>query len=605
MFFETTIQSINKNVITDIQGRKLSTIGDLPLVVGEKVWTDGKIIFGHVFEGTSQPSFGTGGIPVLGTIDDDEKMRGYIKDSGLYRKYPIAEGDYILNAKQKYYHGASDILDAEVALDDKGNEIGLYTAEISFPMPPSADDVHYFYYHVYFTQKPGKYFTADLDLYNRLYPTQNTSDPIVQDCEIIIKKDGDIINRLKLSEIVSDYVNFIIGLVDIKIRHPQYFDNQSVSATLYNFKLDSRGNWTALVFFSGSVRRRFYVLNTEGYYNTETIDYDHQWIDIPYDDTNYEQLIKNTANMLREMGLDENYTGIGAMVPEGQSLEDFLRTTNLAIAIRGFFDRYSSPCTIETTFQHTALGKIGQRDQEPKKTATTRAEVGCLMQYSSDKAPKKLMERVKVSPLEMTEHVSEYSRSPTPPTANSDGFPVIRLINSEEHTLGKRTEFIVSSHLGIGEVSRDVAYVPMETFYFYEYEYTYTAEKGYANPDYKEVDFAEPYFDFPVQDNFFVRFNSSWDSPHSWGYYGHLPKCTIQGIFDATKKVCDDITQDNDDVLKLNLSAVQLKKNTDSYLIGVHNDKLYKVQKNESTVIGDDLKNFRLRRMKNIAKARK
>ena len=199
----------------------------------------------------------------------------------------------------------------------------------------------------------------------------------------------------------------------------------------------------------------------------------------------------------------------------------------------------------------------------------------------------------------MTESVWIYSRDSLPPIQESGGTPTIRLIESLQHTVGISSDIDVSNFFGIGAVSSDHYYTPLETFFLYHYEYAYTAENGYADSDYASVNSVASYFDFPVQDNCYVRL-----SPVGQASPAYLPQYNIQGIFDSQKEICDDIPQPKEDQMKLNLSAVKLNE-TDTYLVGVHGDKLYKVKNNNIDEIGDGLKNFRLRKMKNVAKARK
>lgn len=127
MFYGTTIQSLKKGKIVDEHGTLLHKIADMKLAVGDTAWTDGNVIFGEVFEGTQLTGFLRSGVPVLGERAD-EKIRGYVKRNGEYKKYPIAEGTWIVNDIRMYFHSDSEnYLDAEIAISD-GSEVGYYSA---------------------------------------------------------------------------------------------------------------------------------------------------------------------------------------------------------------------------------------------------------------------------------------------------------------------------------------------------------------------------------------------------------------------------------------------------------------------------------------------
>lgn len=133
MFYATRIKSVGEGIAVDVQGRTLSFIGYLPVEVGDTVYTDGNIIFGHVPpKGGSNMPDESSGIPVLGEEylgDNNQKeMRGYFNKRGVYKASRIAGDDWIVNDKKKYFHDTKiqneKIIDAEVSAD---GEIYLVT----------------------------------------------------------------------------------------------------------------------------------------------------------------------------------------------------------------------------------------------------------------------------------------------------------------------------------------------------------------------------------------------------------------------------------------------------------------------------------------------
>lgn len=288
MFFETTIQSINKNVITDIQGRKLSTIGDLPLVVGEKVWTDGKIIFGHVFEGTAKPPIGNPGIPVLGdeiAYDGSERIEehnGYYKQNGTFRKFKVLKGDAIVNdanniKKIDYVFQGKKVIEAE--LSDNGD---LFVVTVGYY--EDGDTVEYnntlWFFKVRIPIIESEYVEKDLLEYiNNGEPTfgvceepQTFSGEKMRlgyyigdqnrNCNIKFFKNNDLIAQLDLKPFADD-AEALAWTVEPKIMSESYKGVEAINlcgqpeppesfighktARVVSVYIDKKGNWDAVI----------------------------------------------------------------------------------------------------------------------------------------------------------------------------------------------------------------------------------------------------------------------------------------------------------------------------------------------------------------------
>lgn len=130
MFYETTIQRIcDGGGAIDSSGRKLSFMGNLPVSEGDSVWTDGNVIFGHVkTENTPLIPISQIKIPVLGA----EGLRGYIRQYGNYKEYDIVQDGWIANTDKLFEHGETEyngkkVIDAEIS--DEGD---LYIATEGF-----------------------------------------------------------------------------------------------------------------------------------------------------------------------------------------------------------------------------------------------------------------------------------------------------------------------------------------------------------------------------------------------------------------------------------------------------------------------------------------
>ena len=177
MFYQTQIKSIGAGSIKNEQGKTLYFAGYLPCKVGDYVWTDGNFVFGHMpIRGTPLILHKTtGGIPVLGDLDS---LRGYFNKSGDFKSYNIAVDNWIVNDDEKFYHGSEDLLDAEVA--DDGD---LLTAELSSP-----------------------------EVFSAAFKGQLQILEVLNDSNVIIKKGGEVIQELSLIDFIQDVkLNFSWG----------------------------------------------------------------------------------------------------------------------------------------------------------------------------------------------------------------------------------------------------------------------------------------------------------------------------------------------------------------------------------------------------------
>lgn len=129
MFYQTQIAQLQGGIAIDKQGKRLRFIGNLPCQVGDYVWTDGAVIFGHV-PTRFTPSIPDidGGIPILA-----DNLRGYFTERGKFKNFNIVQDDWIVNSRKNFEHGA-DTFDSEKVIDaiadDSGNSLvvtgGIY-----------------------------------------------------------------------------------------------------------------------------------------------------------------------------------------------------------------------------------------------------------------------------------------------------------------------------------------------------------------------------------------------------------------------------------------------------------------------------------------------
>ena len=199
MYYQTKIKKIHNSGATDLSGKSLEFIGNLPCKEGDVVWTDGTFIFGHVpIRGTPLIPVETGGIPAL-----SDNLRGYFNKSGKFKKYNVALDNWIVNDNKKFYHGSEDLLDAEIA--DDGD---LLTAELSNQEGFSAA------------------FTGAFNILE-----------IVRESSVIIKKGGEVIKELPL----ADFVDIVKKTVSISNNYGILY------IFVDSFKFLPDGNWDCIL----------------------------------------------------------------------------------------------------------------------------------------------------------------------------------------------------------------------------------------------------------------------------------------------------------------------------------------------------------------------
>lgn len=307
MFYATQIKSIDTGGVIDTQGKRLTFIGYLPVKVGDTVYTDGNVIFGNAPpKGSTQIFDVPKGIPVLG---NSSEFRGYIKSSGNYKPYRIEGNEWIVNGKKTYYHdnGEENIIDAEIALDDEGEEIGFYTVEKKII---GANNIVYnqiagnlvykYYYDGWFEYSVKKYYsilnlseqnrgiytsktvhsswwgdairryppyvdfskvstptivdvqynggTAEEFISNMFPNGGNNNKTIICDSMLIIRRDNTVIQEIKLSNFLEYVEKELRNLVKIDFNHTEETKEYIKShACLLNFKIQSDGKWVALI----------------------------------------------------------------------------------------------------------------------------------------------------------------------------------------------------------------------------------------------------------------------------------------------------------------------------------------------------------------------
>lgn len=542
MFYQTTVKSVTAGGVIDVQGKPLSLIGNKLVRVGDLIWTDGNVVFGHTpIRGggilPNEPS----GIPVLGARD----LRGYFTSNGKFKRYNIAGNDWIVNDKKIYAHDTddADIIDAEISADG-----GVYTVEkkiTDFETLTDKDNILFYCYasKYYLRYQIRRYYLmVNLPLYNRgidtildrYIPWWNLSwekncdyvkskvplvkeavwernpyrftdgefidkdgDAILRDCRLIIKKDGNDVATLNISKLVEPAEQAVIDYVNITVPNRSFKEYIKSRANLLNFKIMPDGKWSALLLIEIGAER-----------------------DFPMPDMNlYDSLFKH----LNSLG-------------------------------------YAS------TVAHSLFLFKVDSDGNAEKLAER-----------SEFLPLWLIDNIRYSAviLRIEHHWQEDVPAPVPFTLNPTTFPY------EDYEL----------------VSAAGGWIDNETEWD---EYGYTLSTVYNSrlmpdaPDYDNgvEEFNEFYF--PAQDGYQAKITNG----------GDIDTWQLDGIYNGNKLLFDAGGIGGTDAHKWNMSLATLKGG--DFLFGIHDDALYKIGSSGNIeLVGDGLKNFRLRELKRISKAKK
>ena len=536
MFYKTRIQSVSNGSVVDVNGRRLTFIGWLPVKAGDTVFTDGKVIFGNAPPKGSPAIFDEpGGIPVLGDKDsDDNELRGYFNKQGKYKKYSIKGDEWIVNSDKIFKHDNDEdnIIDAEISDDGK-----LYTVVkkiVPISEPDESEDF-IFRYNGYFVT--NEYIWRDFDIPDYTFSMIDTGrksqklnfsiqaedadfvnrdSEVLKSCELIISKDNKEAYRININDFIKDLETELkesvyMGELSFKYFTPE--QHQKAHARLHNFKVFADGTWVALI------GAEFWAEHSFFYYGG-------------------------------------SYT----------------------IAV-----------------------------------ASSAVYKNLLLKIYSDKPTEKVAEYAKFYPLWIREYeiITNTELKPTPQFPTNT-FPYQRIIGigSFLRTVpaGMSVEEYVKIY-GINNVAGEIFAVFDDngnyTIYGSWGVYTIWDSRflpnapDYDNPTTEIVD----EFNFPVQDDFQAKIKSIGEEIDMWQF---------GGVFDKDdKKVIGEIFPDKTDAHKWNMSLAELKGG--QYLFGIHKDEeqeidgvLYKIDKDgNSEQVGEGLKNFRLRELKKISKAKR
>ena len=218
MYYQTKIKSLIAGGAIDTSGKRLQFIGNNPAQVGDMVWTDGRVIFGHTpIRGTPLMFADEPKIPVLG---DD--WRGYVKSTGKFRGCDIADDAWIVNNDKYFYHGAEDsakLLDAEITAEGelitvtdgfyRKNQYVTYTNHLAIcwyqflSKYEIGDRPNNFHYSILSNIKTYNGEEIELGV-----------DEDDEDTDVVFYKDGEKFNQLNLKQFADEAENLALEVKD-------------------------------------------------------------------------------------------------------------------------------------------------------------------------------------------------------------------------------------------------------------------------------------------------------------------------------------------------------------------------------------------------------
>ena len=546
MFYATQIKSVHSGGAIDVSGRSLRFIGYMPVKAGDTVYTDGKIIFGHAPPKGAPVIFDEqSGIPVLGTGD----LRGYFTSQGRYKTARIAGNNWIVNDKRKYQHDTgSNIIDAEIADDGNGS---LLTAEKKITRI-AADDYDY---HWGFYQKETNSIFSPIN-FGRIAVHVPGDD--------FYDKVRGFQNQLQSDGSVRFFYQNIGGNVTSSYDDGFY----------WAFKKDNTGlgiNMATCYFFLKSRSLDYSMADNNIIRSCEFI--------INKDAEEFQRI--NVADLLKTF--EDTAKNEVNLFPDRESVKHVKSRAiihNFKILPDGSWETLIEA---EVWASNTFYNETEERDQNTGTIITTPFHISStvshshlLLKFKSNNTCGKIWAWKFIYPLKFRDsYIGEGEDS-----VSVDGAWIIRTV--------------ASATSDYTEIWRDYDSRRETNPLEYDTPITESTDKFY----------------FPVQDDFFALINFAGIDDR---YIGKrtFPSSNIGeffwnfgGVVDSdNQQVVANILPDDNDAHKWNMSLAKLKSG--EILVGIGGGALYKITDSSFELVGDGLKNFRLRELKNISKAKR
>ena len=502
----------------------------------------------------------------------DDDLRGYFTKNGTYKKYSIAGNDWLVNSEKIYAHddGEENIIDAEIAEDD-----GIYTVEKNNTgsVPDNYDDcIYQVTVHseamysfslarlgmnsVEATYRKGNTLSYTISLNGVEY--FRADDDVYKDSELNIKKDGSIIKTLKLSQLCEKAeaeARSNVTFVDVSAVFPEDYINSR--AILQNFKILPNGKWEALI--------------------------------------------------LCEIWTERGFTYESN--PTAKATRVNVTTTTTETKMEGNTSLHQEITFVNVTQQPEPIPSM--------LYSSTMAHCLYLFKVTSDDDIEYAFKSLFAYPLNLVQYIGTITegrpinKEITSPTS----YPYIREYDATDNLFLDQNGNIFAPDFDSSDETRALRYCSRYSYYFNSFrEWGWNREYIYFSGVYKlstqyvynsqyspnrtiiygveNLEITER-FTFPVQEDYQARIRNS----------GDIGTWQLDGIYDGNKKIFD-IASSATDAHKWNMELASLKGS--KFLFGIHDGALYKIDSNgNATQVGGGLKNFRLRELKKISKAKK
>lgn len=534
MFFKTQIKSVCSNGVVDIAGRNLTFVGYLPVKAGDWVFTDGRVIFGNAPpKGSSAVFDEPSGIPVLGDqyllADDTAALRGYFSRHGTFKKFPVAQDDWIANADKKFSHG-TEFLNGEKVIDadfsDKGDNL-IATKFISQLLP---DDEDYYWGLFYF-------WTFWTESSSYIYP----------------------VSRVQFAQ--DDFSHLECFSTDLVHR---YFHPYNPTPVICSFDKPFLDGWPKAqnIMFPDYVRSYQPLAKFNFIMRGSSLDYRL------FDDNIIKQceiLIYKNSNVIERI--------------------------NIADFLKDFEDAAKNEVDILS-------GEV-QIPWQSVKHIISRAVVDNFKILSDYSWELLLQVEIFASKTFFVEWDSiDYWDNPT-------------TLDDFQSAVFHDFFLLKINSAGLKEKIFDWHFAHPPTFLVTFFDIIPDPECAKIHIDFPD------YFFFPVQNIYQAKLTKNgFDTVSDSDYISIKPLWNLSGIFRGDELVINsDFTADEKtSAHKWNLSLAEFKKK--NFLFGIHKDidkgvdkeiggKLYQISEDETKIIADGLKNFRLRELNKISKSRR
>lgn len=560
MFYRTQIKSVTGSVVVDKDGKNLQFMGYLPVKASDWVFTDGKFIFGNVPPRGSPAVFAEvqSGIPVLCDYDSsgEDELRGYFTNRGKFKKYRVNAKNWLVNDDKNFKHdeGNNIILDAEISADG-----ALLTVEKKVTRIAEDDNdptlFYYYYSDYYFAWQPQRYFIMmDLESHSCGIITHVVSHSAwwtmtdTSACDYIKNQTPIIIQGAYDSHTGTQIL-------------PQFIDKGD-DAIIRDCELTIKKDGEEIA----TLRLSKLVEPAE----QAAMDY----VNVTVPNMSFKEYIKSRAKLLNLK-----------ITPDG-------KWTALFLIEIGAERDYPNP-------DGNVYEKIADRRAWLEILGYSSAAVHSLFMFKvdSDGNTENLAEKSEFMPLWLINNIRRNAVIlRTPDHYWQDDYPVPVPFTRNRTTFPYEDYKLVRASSGWNGDN-----------VWSEHEYTlFTVYDSRLMPDAPDYDNGVEEFNdfyFPVQDDYRAKITNCDEEIDKWQF---------GGIIDAdNKRIIGALDTYEKDAHKWNMSCASLKGG--GCLFGIHKDDdreiegaLYKID-DKGTVeqVGDGLKNFRLRELKNISKARR